>query len=97
MVACTVYNIISITKSLYSMTFLNFFQICQKNNGSCHIYINGYFVTVPIFIVLGIIWYKVFKNILLKFESLGLSHWKVDDKQLNTEEEMEPCVTPHSL
>lgn len=48
---------------------------------------DGYFVIIPVSIVLGVIWYGVFKNIIKKYQSLDASHWIVYERRLNPEED----------
>lgn len=58
--------------------------MCETNAGKCEVYINGYYIAVVICMVIGFIWYSVFKNIIKSYQLLGLSHWLVGEKLYKT-------------
>lgn len=61
------------------LTFVfNLFQICSLNDGNCETIVDGYYVEVVMCLVIGFIWYAVYKRHLKFFESKDRSHWLLD-------------------
>lgn len=54
------------------------------NKGSCEVYIDGYYTTIFLNMVIGFIWYIVFRKTLREYESLNLSQWLINVKQYET-------------
>jgi len=68
------------------------FQLCKTNGGSCVIFLDGYYTVVAISLIIGIIWYCVFRNIIKKYQSLSASHWVINVKRPVTA--TESCLIP---
>jgi len=74
--------------------FLFLFQLCDTNGGSCVVSVDGYYITVVISLVIGFVWYGVFKNIIKNYQSLSASHWMINIKRPVTETANETCLIP---
>lgn len=57
--------------------------MCGKIGGDCITMVNGYYVGTIISVMLGFIWYGVFRNVLQKLEMKSPSHWMVNVKGPN--------------
>uniref|UniRef100_A0A2H8TPY5 Acetyl-coenzyme A transporter 1 n=1 Tax=Melanaphis sacchari TaxID=742174 RepID=A0A2H8TPY5_9HEMI len=53
-------------------------NICTVNNGNCETIVDGYYVEVILCLVIGFIWYAVYKSHLKFFEAKDRSHWLLD-------------------
>lgn len=62
--------------------------------GSCGMYVDGYYIVLAISTLFGFVWFGVFRRIIQKYQSLGLSHWVIDVKQSITAESTEQCMIP---
>ncbi|KAF0770586.1 acetyl-coenzyme A transporter 1-like, partial [Aphis craccivora] len=51
-------------------------NICSLNDGNCETIVDGYYVEVVMCLVIGFIWYAVYKRHLKFFESKDRSHWE---------------------
>lgn len=56
------------------------------------IYVDGYYTAMVICVIAGFIWYGYFKNTIKHYQSLGIDHWSVNVKHVNTRGVTEPCV-----
>lgn len=61
-----------------SCSTLDLENICNINDGHCEAVVDGYYVEVIICLVIGFVWFAVFKNHLKFFESKDRSHWLID-------------------
>ncbi|CAH1724867.1 unnamed protein product [Aphis gossypii] len=50
---------------------------CDTNGGNCLVTIDGYYVEIIICVVIGFIWYWMFKNTLKSFQTKSSSYWMV--------------------
>ncbi|XP_026805456.1 acetyl-coenzyme A transporter 1-like [Rhopalosiphum maidis] len=53
-------------------------NICRINDGKCDTIVDGYYVEVVICLIIGFVWYAVYKRHLKFFESKDRSHWLLD-------------------
>ncbi|VVC36429.1 Major facilitator superfamily domain,Acetyl-coenzyme A transporter 1 [Cinara cedri] len=53
----------------------------KKNKGDCEV--DGYYIEVALFSILGIVWYVIFKNILKNLQYRSISHWTVNVNRRN--------------
>lgn len=53
------------------------FQMCDISGGECKVIVDGYFVEIIICMIIGFIWFGIFKNILKNFETKDPSHWLI--------------------
>lgn len=61
-------------------------ELCETNRRSCDVYVDGYYVAIAICMIIGFIWYGVFRNVIKTYQSLSLPHWKINivtPKELN--------------
>ncbi|XP_025406859.1 acetyl-coenzyme A transporter 1-like [Sipha flava] len=79
----------------FSKCSINFNNICSASNMKnpcvtseriCEVYIDGYYTGTVICIIVGCIWYGVFKNILKEYQLLKPSYWLVNVEEYNTKE-----------
>lgn len=49
---------------------------CKALNGKCETWIDGYYTETLFFLIIGLIWLRLFKRSLLKLQKLPLSAWK---------------------
>ncbi|CAH1724859.1 unnamed protein product [Aphis gossypii] len=47
-------------------------NVCAANGGSCGVYVDGYYITIFISIVVGSIWYFVFRNRLKNYQLIRM-------------------------
>ncbi len=53
-------------------------MICEKHNGTCEIYIDGYYVLVAVCSIFGIFWYRYFTPMVLWLEARPEKEWRVN-------------------
>ncbi|CAB3404425.1 unnamed protein product [Caenorhabditis bovis] len=66
--------------SLYSCNTKALADQCSAGGDVCEVTVDGYFISVAICSVVGIIWYKVFFNKLKYLQKIPRSQWKVFGK-----------------
>ncbi|XP_026823089.1 acetyl-coenzyme A transporter 1-like [Rhopalosiphum maidis] len=71
----------------------NLTNMCNKNGGSCSIYVDGYYITTAVCAVIGLVWYCTFKNTLKRYQTLSRTRWMVYAKPSDIDEVHEPCIT----
>lgn len=59
---------------------LNLQNMCKSKGGDCIVIVNGYYVESIAFTIFGIIWYFIFKNILKRLQSESPTHWQINTK-----------------
>ncbi|CAH1724862.1 acetyl-coenzyme A transporter 1-like isoform X2 [Aphis gossypii] len=69
-------------------------NLCSANGGSCVISMDGYYIVVFISLIIGFIWYFVFRNIIKKYQSLSISHWMINIKRPVAQTATESCLMP---
>lgn len=67
--------------------------MCNKNGGSCSVYVDGYYITTAVCAVIGLVWYCIFKNTLKRYQTLSRTCWMVYAKPSDIDEVHEPCIT----
>lgn len=67
-------------------------NLCKTNGGSCAISVDGYYIVVFISLIIGFVWYGVFRNTIKNYQSLSVSHWMINIKQPVTA--VESCFLP---
>lgn len=66
--------------------------MCKLKGGDCIVIVNGYYVESVVFTIFGIIWYFIFKNILKHLQSKSPSHWLVNSKIQESENDKNAYV-----
>uniref|UniRef100_A0A2S2NMY7 Acetyl-coenzyme A transporter 1 n=1 Tax=Schizaphis graminum TaxID=13262 RepID=A0A2S2NMY7_SCHGA len=65
---------------------------CNTNGGNCLITVDGYYVEIIICVVIGFIWYGMFKNMFKNFQTKSSSYWMVYRRsEENVKINVEPC------
>ncbi|CAI6364916.1 unnamed protein product [Macrosiphum euphorbiae] len=59
---------------------LNLQNMCKLKGGDCIVIVNGYYVESIAFTIVGTIWYFIFKNILKRLQSKSPTHWQINSK-----------------
>ncbi|XP_022174756.1 acetyl-coenzyme A transporter 1-like [Myzus persicae] len=70
----------------------NLQNMCKLKGGDCIVIVNGYYVESVVFTIFGIIWYFIFKNILKHLQSKSPSHWLVNSKIQESENDKNAYV-----
>lgn len=55
--------------------------MCKINGGGCITTVNGYYVETVLCVLIGIVWYIIFKYILKNIQVKSSSHWLVNMKK----------------
>ncbi|XP_022174752.1 acetyl-coenzyme A transporter 1-like [Myzus persicae] len=53
-------------------------RLCALNGGSCQVYVDGYYLTVIICMVIGFVWYFFYKNKLKNYQPMSNSEWSIN-------------------
>ncbi|XP_026808439.1 acetyl-coenzyme A transporter 1-like [Rhopalosiphum maidis] len=69
-------------------------NLCKENGGSCVISVDGYYIVVFMSLIVGFVWYGVFRNIIKKYQSLSISHWMINIKRPTAQTAVESCLIP---
>ncbi|XP_025194139.1 acetyl-coenzyme A transporter 1-like [Melanaphis sacchari] len=51
----------------------NLKNVCATNGGSCKVYVDGYYITVIICVIIGLIWYFLFRNKLKNYQPIRVN------------------------
>lgn len=57
--------------------------MCSNNGGSCELFVDGYYVVVILCLVVGFVWFGIFRSVLKKFELKSPSFWLINLDQLS--------------
>ncbi|XP_060865228.1 acetyl-coenzyme A transporter 1-like [Metopolophium dirhodum] len=74
---------------------MNLKKVCDENYGNCLTTVDGYYVEIIICVVIGFIWYGLFRNMLKNFQTKSSSYWMVYVNQ-QSEEKVDVSVDPCS-
>lgn len=53
-------------------------SVCAVNGGSCEVFVDGYYITVIICMVIGFVWYFLYRNKLKNYKPMSTSEWSVN-------------------
>ncbi|VVC28207.1 Major facilitator superfamily domain,Acetyl-coenzyme A transporter 1 [Cinara cedri] len=54
---------------------------CKTNGGNCVVFVDGYYIAIAVCMVIGFVWYGVFRKIIINYQSLDIHNWLVHDRQ----------------
>lgn len=57
--------------------------MCRMNGGECMVIMDGYYVEIVVCLVIGFVWYGVFKNTLKRYQNKDSSQWVVRGNEPN--------------
>lgn len=52
-------------------------ELCKLGGDICEFFIDGYYISVVISTVIGLIWYKIFYNKIQYFQKIPKEEWRV--------------------
>jgi len=56
--------------------------MCKRKGGDCNIIINGYYLEVALCIMIGFVWYFLYKKTIQNLQTKSLSNWQVNLNRL---------------